>query len=153
MGVSVRLNISVPIHFPGAPGRRLLDLTLLQEALSKEAADEAAEMAYRERRREEVRQYREQLALMMEKEREDSAERDALILKAQLEQVGRGAGGWEQGVGWCAGCGRQGTGIRQAWPPTASCCCGFAWMFARGAACRALQAHCGPDGVVHGGGY
>lgn len=65
---------------------RELDLKILQEALSKEAADEAAELAFRERRREEMRRYREQLALMMEKEREETAERDALILKAQLEQ-------------------------------------------------------------------
>ncbi|KAG2448289.1 hypothetical protein HYH02_006873 [Chlamydomonas schloesseri] len=65
---------------------RELDLKILQEALSKEAMDEAAELAFRERRREEMRRYREQLALMMEKEREETAERDALILKAQLEQ-------------------------------------------------------------------
>ncbi|GFR41019.1 hypothetical protein Agub_g1451 [Astrephomene gubernaculifera] len=65
---------------------REMDLKILQEALYREAADEAAELAYRERRREEMRLYREQLALMMEKEREENAERDALILKAQLEQ-------------------------------------------------------------------
>lgn len=68
---------------------RELDLKILQEALYREAADEAAELAYRERRREEMQRYREQLALMMEKEREESAERDALILQAQLEQEAR----------------------------------------------------------------
>ncbi|KXZ56726.1 hypothetical protein GPECTOR_1g654 [Gonium pectorale] len=65
---------------------RELDLKILQDALYREAADEAAELAYRERRREEMRRYREELALMMDKEREETAERDALILKAQLEQ-------------------------------------------------------------------
>ncbi|PNH12384.1 Coiled-coil domain-containing protein 11 [Tetrabaena socialis] len=65
---------------------RELDLHILQEALAKEAADEAAESAFRARRREEMRRYRAQLALMMEKEREESAERDVLVFKAQLEQ-------------------------------------------------------------------
>ncbi|GIL72970.1 hypothetical protein Vretimale_4617 [Volvox reticuliferus] len=68
---------------------REMDLKILQEALYREAADEAAELAYRERRREEMQRYREQLALMMEKDREETAERDALILKAQLEQEAR----------------------------------------------------------------
>jgi hypothetical protein len=49
-----------------APHREL-DLKILQEALSREASDEAREAAAREKRAEDVRRYREQLALMIEK--------------------------------------------------------------------------------------
>ena len=79
-------GLAPPPPPPLPPPSRELDLRILQEALSKEATDEAYETAERERRRDEVRRYREQLALMMEREAEETAERDAMILRAQLEQ-------------------------------------------------------------------
>jgi len=68
---------------------RELDLKILQEALSREADDEAREAAAREKRREDVRRYREQLALMMEKDAEETAERDAMIQAVADQQQAR----------------------------------------------------------------
>lgn len=58
---------------------RELDLKILQEALGREAEDEAREAMAREKRRNDVRRYREQLALMMQRDAEDEAQTDALI--------------------------------------------------------------------------
>lgn len=71
-----------------ARARRELDLRILQEALTKEAAEEEAEAAARQKRAEDIRLYRLQLALMMEKDAEDTGERDAMI---EVGQEGRRA--------------------------------------------------------------
>jgi hypothetical protein len=65
IGPTPRLFYLSPSSLP-APSREL-DLKILQEALSREASDEAREAAAREKRAEDVRRYREQLALMIEK--------------------------------------------------------------------------------------
>lgn len=58
---------------------RELDLQILQEALSREAADEAREADAREKRAADVRHYRQQLALMMANDAQDASARDAMI--------------------------------------------------------------------------
>mmetsp|Transcript_13990 Transcript_13990/g.30249 ORF Transcript_13990/g.30249 Transcript_13990/m.30249 type:complete len:484 (+) Transcript_13990:247-1698(+) len=68
---------------------RELDLKILQEALAREADDEAREQAARDKRREDVRRYRQQLALMMQLEAEETAERDAMIQAVFDEQQAR----------------------------------------------------------------
>lgn len=65
---------------------RALDLKYLQEALAREAAEEAYEAEQRETRREEMRRYRQHLEQMMQKDMEDTAERDRLINEAFLAQ-------------------------------------------------------------------
>ena len=49
--------------------RRELDLRILQEALSREAEEERSEMAAKAKRMEDMKFYREQLAIMMAKVR------------------------------------------------------------------------------------
>lgn len=66
-----------------------LDLKILQEALGREAEDEAREAMAREKRRNDVRRYREQLALMMQRDAEDEAQTDALIKAAADAQQAR----------------------------------------------------------------
>lgn len=68
---------------------RELDLKILQEALSREAADESAERAAKATRAADVKHYRQQLALMMQNEAEDDAEREAMIQAVFAEQQAR----------------------------------------------------------------
>jgi len=71
---------------------RELDLKILQEALAREAQDEAAEAAARAERINAARAYRLQLAQMMHAEAEDEAERDAQIQAvADAQQARRDA--------------------------------------------------------------
>lgn len=65
---------------------RELDLKYLQEALAREAAEEAYEAQLRDARREEMRRYRAHLEAMMQKDAEDTAERDRLINEAFMAQ-------------------------------------------------------------------
>ncbi|GFH29478.1 uncharacterized protein HaLaN_28141, partial [Haematococcus lacustris] len=58
---------------------RELDLQILQEALSREAAEEAREAAAREKRAADIRRYRDQLVALSEKDAEDDAARDAIV--------------------------------------------------------------------------
>ncbi len=80
---------SAPSARAAPPPCRELDLRVLQEALAREAAEEQAEAEARAKRAADVRRYREQLALMMEHEAEESAERDAMIEAVAREQQAR----------------------------------------------------------------
>lgn len=80
---SLQLQLTVFWEFSSS---RELDLKILQEALAKEAADEAKEMAARQKRAGDMRRYREQLAIMMQQEADEDAERDALIQEVFEEQ-------------------------------------------------------------------
>lgn len=53
---------------------READLTLLQQVLQQEAEDEAAEVAARAAKQQEVADYRRQLAHAMQKEAEDASQ-------------------------------------------------------------------------------
>jgi hypothetical protein len=69
-----------------------LDLKILQEALTKEAREEAEETAAKSARIADIRRYREKLALLMGKEAEDEAERNAWINSvAEAQQAKRDA--------------------------------------------------------------
>jgi len=68
---------------------RELDLQMLQEALSREAADEGREAAARAKRASDVLKYREQLASMIERDVEESADRDAMIQAMADMQQGK----------------------------------------------------------------
>ena len=68
---------------------RELDLRILQEALGREADEERAEAAAKAKRLEDMKYYREQLALMMAQEAESDAEREALIQAAADQQQAR----------------------------------------------------------------
>lgn len=68
---------------------RELDLKMLQEALSREAMDEAAEAAAKRQRVAEAQAYRAQLARMITSEAEDEMERDAQIQAVADEQQAR----------------------------------------------------------------
>lgn len=71
---------------------RELDLKILQEALTKEAREEAEEAAAKAARIADIRRYREKLALLMGKEAEDEAERNAWIDSvAEAQQAKRDA--------------------------------------------------------------
>jgi hypothetical protein len=67
-------------------GCRELDLRILQEALAREAEEEAADVAARETKRQEVIHYRTQLSAMMAKEAADRNEQDAMIEAANRER-------------------------------------------------------------------
>ena len=69
-----------------------LDLKILQQALTKEAREEAEEAAAKLARIADIRRYREKLALLMGKEAEDEAERNAWINSvAEAQQAKRDA--------------------------------------------------------------
>lgn len=71
---------------------RELDLKILQDALTREAQDEEREAANRRKHQEEVRHFREQLALLMAQEADETAERDAMIQAvADAQQAKRDA--------------------------------------------------------------
>lgn len=100
----------VPLHTatppkPGCHGCRLLlgcffvlhreqDLAILQEALAREAAEEAADVAAREVKRQAVLHYREQLAKMMAKDEADRGEQDAMVMQAQRQQQAKQDAEW-----------------------------------------------------------
>lgn len=71
-----------------------LDLTILQEALRREAAEEAADVAARESKRAAVQAYRQQLAVMMAKQEADDSEADARVQEAQRLQQGKQDADW-----------------------------------------------------------
>jgi hypothetical protein len=66
--------------------RRELDLAILQDALAREAQEEAAEAAAREDKRQATLQYRRQLAAMMAKQAQDMGVQDAVIVAANRQQ-------------------------------------------------------------------
>jgi len=69
-----------------------LDLRILQEALTKEAQEEADEARAKAARVADVRRYREKLAMLMQHEAEDDAEREAWISAvADAQQAKRDA--------------------------------------------------------------
>jgi hypothetical protein len=77
---------------------RMADFHMLNEALAREAAEEAREMEMRVKRKEEMRRYRAQLAVMAIKEKENASELDnfvnaynALKMKEQDEEWERRA--------------------------------------------------------------
>jgi response regulator of citrate/malate metabolism len=69
-------------------------LAILQEALAREATEEAADAAAHEAKRQAVLHYQQQLALMMAKEEADREELDAMILAAQRVQEGKQDAEW-----------------------------------------------------------
>lgn len=73
---------------------RELDLSILQEALRREAAEEAADVAARESKRAAVQAYRQQLAAMMSKQEADDSEADARVLKVARLQQGKQDAEW-----------------------------------------------------------
>lgn len=73
---------------------RALDLKILQEALAKEAADEAQEQQIRNKKREEMQQYRAQLALMMQREADDEAEKEAAIREYNAQREAKEDAEW-----------------------------------------------------------
>jgi cilia- and flagella-associated protein 53 len=73
------------------PRCRESELRYLHDALAREAAEEAREREARERRREETLRFNEHLRLMLLKDNEDSAERDAMVEAARQEQEARTA--------------------------------------------------------------
>eukprot|EP00879_Flechtneria_rotunda_P009484 GHRR01009927.1.p1 GENE.GHRR01009927.1~~GHRR01009927.1.p1 ORF type:complete len:385 (+),score=156.30 GHRR01009927.1:124-1278(+) len=70
------------------------DLAILQEALAKEAAEEAADADAREAQRQAVIHYRQQLAKMLAKEKADQGEQDAMIEAALSKQQAKQEAEW-----------------------------------------------------------
>eukprot|EP00775_Hariotina_reticulata_P007950 gene7950-8148_t len=73
---------------------RAQDLTTLQEALAREAAEEAADLAASEAKRQSDAHYRQQLATMMAKEQADRGEQDAVIEAALKKQQAKEDAEW-----------------------------------------------------------
>ncbi|KAK9818145.1 hypothetical protein WJX72_007779 [[Myrmecia] bisecta] len=65
---------------------RDLDNKLVVEAMRRAAEEEAREAAAKEGRRDEQMRYRKHLALLLQKEQQDTAEQDSMIEKALAEQ-------------------------------------------------------------------
>lgn len=74
--------------------RREQDLAILQEALAREAAEEQADAAAREAKRQAVLLYRQQLAIMMAKEEKDRGEQDAMIEQVNRQQQAKQDAEW-----------------------------------------------------------
>lgn len=84
----------MPADDVAASDCREQDLAILQEALAREAAEEAADAAAREAKRLAVAHYRQQLALMMAKEEKDRNEQDAMIDQALRRQQAKQDAEW-----------------------------------------------------------
>lgn len=73
---------------------REMDLAILQDALAKEAAEEAAEADAREAKRQAAVSYRRQLAAMMAKQEADQSELDARVEAANAQQQAKREAEW-----------------------------------------------------------
>jgi hypothetical protein len=73
---------------------REMDLSILQTALAKEAAEEAAEAKVGEAKRKATLQYRRQLAAMMAKQAADKGEEDARIDAINRQQQAKREAEW-----------------------------------------------------------
>jgi len=67
---------------------------MLQKALAREAAEEAADVEAREAKRRSDAHYRQQLAIMMAKEQADKGEQDAIIEAALKKQQAKEDAEW-----------------------------------------------------------
>ncbi len=71
-----------------------MDLAILQDALAKEGAEEAAEQAAREGKRLATLQYRRQLAAMMQKQEADQGQEDARVDAINRQQQAKREAEW-----------------------------------------------------------
>jgi len=75
---------------------RMADFRMLNEALAREAAEEAREIEMRVKRKEEMKRYRAQLAVMAIKEKEDASELDTFVAAYNALKMAEQDAEWER---------------------------------------------------------